>query len=263
MSRTVEVTRTESPVKAHVFFNGDAGKFGVLESDVSDNIVDVHYPFHFVVLDADAYRVGGKVGMEKNDPKFKSNIAHPKYGTELRVWLENDESNILAIGKWSQIKNKPALSKAKFTALIYVLADFGNGKKIACLHLHGRAYSAWLQFIQTEKINPCGPHAFVVKGTSEMRGEIGRASLVPVFEITKVSADTLNLADEADSELQVWLKSQFPESEFAAAGANRSNGSIEPQPRETVRGNAYEVAAPAENPALAAPLPGEDDDLPF
>lgn len=36
-----------------------------------------------------------------------------------------------------------------------------------------------------------------------------------------------------------------------------------PQPRETVRGNAYEVAAPAENPALAAPLPGEDDDLPF
>lgn len=219
MSRTVEVTRTESPVKAHVFFNGDKGRFGVLDSDQSDEIQEIAYPFHFVVLDADAFRVGGKVGLERNDPKFKSNIAHPKYGTELRVWLENDEKNILAVGKWSQIKNKPALSKAKFTALIYILADFGQGKKTACLQLHGRAYSAWLTFIQSGKINPCGEHAFTVKGAVEMQGDKGRASLVPVFELTKVSSETLALANKADAELQAWMQGQFEPSNIAA---NRS-----------------------------------------
>lgn len=228
MSRTVEVPQTQTPVKAHVFFNGQMGKFSVLRGDNTE-IQEVAFPFYFVVLDADTHKVGGKLGLEKDTLKFKSTLGHPKYGRTLKVWLENEPEKILATGTWGNIKGNPALSKAKYTALIFAIADFGDGKEICCIHLHGRAYSAWLDATTNKKpaVNPCGDHCFIVKGAESMEGGKGAPSLVPVFEVGKVSGETLDLASQADFDLQVWLSEQFTseakELGIATVGNTRSD----------------------------------------
>jgi hypothetical protein len=226
MSRTIEVEKKESPVRAHVFFNGSLGKFSVLRGGEDSELQEISYPFPFVVLDTDTHKVGGKFGgIEKNAIKFKSTLGHPKYGRSLKVWLENEPQKILAEGTWGEIKNKPELSDARFTALIFVITDFGEGKEVACIHLHGRAYSAWLN--ATKGINPCGDISFVVKRTEQMTGGKGATSLVPVFEIGNVSTETIKLAQQADFNLQMWLSAQFDSQAsrlgISAAGSTRSN----------------------------------------
>lgn len=228
MSRTIEVPQTQTPVKAHVFFNGQMGKFSVLRSD-NPEIRELPFPFSFVVLDADTHKVGGKLGLEKDALKFKSTLGHPKYGRTLKVWIENEPEKIIATGTWGNIKHNPALSKAKYTALIFCLADFGEGKEVTCIHLHGRAYSAWLDATSNKKpaVDPCGDYCFVVKQTVSMEGGKGAASLVPVFEVGRVSAETIEAAQQADFELQIWLSDQFDgeakELGILAAGSTRSN----------------------------------------
>lgn len=262
MSRTIEVPQTQSPVKANVFFNGQLGKFSVLRGDNAD-LQEITYPFSFVVLDADTHKVGGKLGgIEKNAVKFKSTLGHPKYGRTLKVWLENDPNKVLAVGTWGQIKNKPELSDARYTALIYALADFGDGKETCCIHLHGRALSAWFDATQNKKINPCGDYCFIVKRTEKSNGT-GASSLVPVFETGQISAETLKIAEQADFDLQVWLSEQFQSEAkdlgIGAAGATRSDAAYqngnggEPTYLETTR-----------KPAFAAdPNFPSEDDLPF
>lgn len=263
MSRTVDVPQTQSPVKAHVFFNGQLGKFSVLRGD-NPEIQEIAFPFSFVVLDADTHKVGGKLGLEKNDPKFKSTLGHPKYGRVLKVWLENDPNNIIATGTWGGIKNNPALSKARFTALIFSLADFGYGKEICCIHLHGRAYSAWLEAIKNT--NPCGDHCFIVRKTNSMAGGKGAASLVPFFETGNVSPETIALAEQADFDLQGWLSDQFlseaKELGIAAAGATRSDATYQNGNGNSTRSNATDVPFPTVDAGhnFENNLP---DDLPF
>lgn len=264
MSRTIEVPQTQTPVKAHVFFNGQIGKFSVLRGDNTD-IEEIAFPFSFVVLDSDTHKIGGKLGLEKDALKFKSTFGHPKYGRTLKVWIENEPEKILATGTWGSIKHNPALSKARYTALIFCLADFGSGKEITCIHLHGRAYSAWLDATTNKKpaVNPCGDHCFVVKKVVSMEGGKGAASLVPVFEVGKISQETIELAQQADFDLQVWLSDQF-ESEakelgIAAAGSTRSDMARrvidEFSPTEEVRN--YERTEPGYMET------GNPDDLPF
>lgn len=228
MSRTIEVPQTQTPVKAHVFFNGQMGKLSVLRGE-SPEIQEIPFPFSFVVLDADTHKVGGKLGLEKDALKFKSTLGHPKYGRTLKVWIENEPEKILATGTWGSIKHNPALSKAKYTALIFCLADFGDGKEITCIHLHGRAYSAWLDATTNKRpaINPCGDHCFIVKGAESMEGGKGAASLVPVFDTGNVSPETIEAAQQADFDLQMWLSDQFEsvakELGIGAAGSTRSD----------------------------------------
>lgn len=228
MSRTIEVPQTQTPVKAHVFFNGQMGKFSVLRGD-NPEIQEIAFPFSFVVLDSDTHKVGGKLGLERDALKFKSTLGHPKYGRTLKVWIENEPEKILATGTWGSIKHKPELSKAKYTALIFCLADFGDGKETTCIHLHGRAYSAWLDATSNKKpaVNPCGDHCFIVKGAESMEGGKGAASLVPIFETGKITPETIELAQQADFELQSWLCDQFDSEAkdlgIGAAGSTRSD----------------------------------------
>lgn len=254
MSRTVEVPQTQTPVKSHVFFNGQLGKFSTIKGEENAELKEIPFPFKFVVLDADAHRVGGKLGgIAKNSVKFKSNIAHPKYGRTLNVWLENDPNKIIASGTWGSMKNNPALADAKFVSLVYCLADVGNGKEICCIHLHGRALAAWIEGTQKKNISPYDEHAFVVKATRTLDGD-GVSSIVPVFEVAPVSAETIEAANQADFDLQVWLSDQFPSEAkdlgIAAAGQNRSN----------VAGSRTE---PDDFPTNEFPAPDPGDDLPF
>lgn len=265
MSRTIEVPQTQTPVKAHVFFNGELGKLSVLRGE-NPELQELAFPFSFVVLDADTHKVGGKLGLGSNAVKYKSTLGHPKYGRSLKVWLENDPDKILASGTWGAIKTNPALSKARYTALIFAVADFGEGKETCCIYLHGRALSAWYDATQNSGVNPCGDYCFVIKQTKKVSGDKGADSLVPIFETGKISEETKTLAEQADFDLQVWLSEQFQSEAkdlgIGAAGATRSDAANATRSdanfptAEPPTGNARPVDVPAGANA-------EPDDLPF
>lgn len=260
MSRTIEVPQTQSPVKAHIFFNGDLGKFSMLTGD-GQELQELPMPFSFVCLDVDTSKVGGKLGLDRNAPKFKSTLSHPKYGRRMKVWLDNDPGNIIATGTWGEMKDKPALSSAKFVSMLFVLTSVGDGKEIACIQLSGRAYAAWLNATQKQKINPCGNLSFRVAKTETMAGDKGKPSLVPVFETGQLSDEMKALAEQADFDLQSWLCEQFSNesNEYVnsaqGAGASRANYAAKSDEsafptHET--GNAKQI-----------PVPSDIEDLPF
>lgn len=211
MSRTKEVQRTESPAKTNIFFNGKLGKFSTFKDD-DEGLLEIPLPLRFVVVDDGAHRVTGRKGLSKDAPKFKSNLAHDGYSTRLRVWLDNDPEKILAEGTWGSMSQRMYDAGARYTKIIYILTDIGQGKVLAALHLKGRAFSSWVD--ATKKIDPCGDVSFTVNKVDYMEGK-GEASLVPIFEAGKISQETKELAEEADVVLQAWLETQF-ESPFVA-----------------------------------------------
>ena len=176
MSRTKQVTRTESPVQAHIFFNGDLGKFSVMQGEDS-GLQELPFPLRFIVVDDGAHRITGKKDLDRDSPKFKSNIAHDAYSTRLRVWLDNDPETILGEGTWGSMSARLAPLGAKYTKLLFILTDLGQGKILACMHLKGRAFSAWVDMVKKKKIDPCGDLSFLIRGTETMAGGKGRPSL--------------------------------------------------------------------------------------
>ncbi len=248
MSRTREVQSTQSPVEANIYFNGKLGKFSLLGGDDSE-LQELPYPFRFIVVDDGAHRVTGAKGLGRDAPKWKSTIAHAGYKNTMRVWLETDSEKVYE-GTWGSMSDALYTQGARYTKLLYVVTDFGNGKLLACLHLKGRAFSRWLDFLKKTKIDPCGDVSFLVKAVEIMDGTKGEPSLVPVFETGKLSAETKAIADEMDTELQAWLKSQFEQSDIPAITQSRTAGAQD----------VYD-SFPDEQPEYTKPAHG--DDLPF
>jgi len=180
MSRTKEVQRAESPAKANIFFNGKLGKFSTFKED-DEGLSEIELPFRFVVVDDGAHRITGKKGLERDAPKFKSNLAHDGYSTRLRVWLDNAQETVIAEGTWTSMSERIYPLGARYTKVIYILTDLGQGKVLAALHLKGRAFSSWID--ATKKIDPCGDVSFAVNRVQMMSGTKGEPSLVPVFEV--------------------------------------------------------------------------------
>lgn len=208
MSRTVEVPRTQSPVEATIFFNGDLGKFAYLHEN-NPELTEVLFPFRFTVVDDGGHRITGSEGLGKDAPRWKSNMAHERFSNHLRVWLDHSPEVIEAEGTWKPMSNRMSIRGARYTKLIWIVTDLVFGKILACLQLKGRALSAWFDDTTKKKINPCGSVAFVVKETRMMQGEKGKPSPVPVFDTTELSAETEALARKMDEELTQWLAVQF------------------------------------------------------
>ena len=248
MSRTKEVQRTESPAKANIFFNGKLGKFSTFKED-DEGLSEIGLPFRFVVVDDGAHRVTGKKGLDRDAPKFKSNLAHDGYSTRLRVWLDNAQETTIAEGTWPSMSERIYPLGARYTKVIYILTDLGQGKILAALHLKGRAFSSWID--ATKKIDPCGDVSFSVNRVEMMAGKKGEPSLVPVFEMGKISEESKQMAYDADGILQAWLESQF-ENPFVAAGI---------EPKKPTSGEAFPTTDLTDHEKGAEP--GDDSDLPF
>ncbi len=205
MSRTQPSTRLQSPAQAIISFSG---KFGQFSYKPENEFINIPLPFRFVVVDHGAHKIGGSKGLGDQAPKYKSNIAHENYSTALRITLGG---KFFAEGaKWGDMPTEDyKLQGCKYVKLLYILTDLGQGKILACLQLKGRALSAWYECLKKDNTNPEGEVSFIVRSTVMMKGDKGEPSPVPVFEIDKISAETIKLAEEKDRELQVWFKSEF------------------------------------------------------
>lgn len=211
MSRTRASEQVESPVSATIFFNGESGRFGRMGENKDEGIIDVPLPLRFVVLDAGAHRVTGKRGLEKDAPRFRSTLAHESRTTKLRVWMEGRPNETVAEGTWGSMKEALYPHGARYTRCIYAICDFGVGKETACIQLHGRALSAWMDYVKASGVKPESDIAFSVKEVAEMAGSKGRPSLVPVFSHGQISQETAEAAKAADEDLQAWLDVVFSE----------------------------------------------------
>lgn len=265
MSRTREEVIVESPVKATIFYNGKKGSFGRMSDNEGEGIVEVPLPIHFVVLDNSTHRVTGKKGLDKDAPRYRSTLGHDARSKKLRVWMNGSQEITVAEGTWGAVSEK--LPGAKFTRCIYALTDFGAGKQMVCIQLHGRALFAWMDYLKKGNLNPCSDIAFSIRDTAMMAGNIGDPSLVPVFSHATIQAETVAAAAAADKVLQDWLDTIF-------AGGGADGAAPVPEDGETQPGFAQPVAAPAMSrnydpfPDVAPPVEmaevmGNPDSLPF
>jgi hypothetical protein len=127
--------------------------------------------------------------------------------------MNGSQDVTVAEGTWGSICEK--LPGAKFTRCIYAISDFGAGKQMVCIQLHGRALFSWMDYLKKSNLNPCSDIAFSIKSTTMMAGNIGDPSLVPVFSHGPIQAETIKSATEADKVLQDWL-----DTIFASGGAD-------------------------------------------
>jgi len=261
MSRTREEVLIESPVKATIFYNGEKGGFGRMSDVEGDGIVEVPLPLHFVVLDNSTHRVTGKKSLDKDAPRYRSTLGHDARSKKLRVWINGAPEITVAEGTWGAISEK--LPGAKYTRCIYALCDFGSGKEIVCIQLHGRALFCWMDYIKKNGLNPCSDIAFSVRKTEMMKGNVGNPSLVPVFSHAQIQPETVKAAADADNVLQDWL-----DTIFAAGGVDSAAAVPEDGDGGAKRGVFTEaVQSSRKEPAMAegwgdAPPPSTDD-LPF
>lgn len=207
MSRTREEVIIESPVKATIFYNGKKGGFGRISDAEGEGIIEVPLPLHFVVLDNSTHRVTGKKSLDKDAPRYRSTLGHDARSKKLRVWINGAQEITIAEGTWGAISER--LTGAKFTRCIYAISDFGTGKQMVCIQLHGRALFAWMDYLKKNNLNPCSDIAFSIRETALMEGKIGEPSLVPVFSHSPIQPDTIKAAAEADKVLQDWLDTIF------------------------------------------------------
>ena len=257
MSRTVETINKEQPCKVFVFFNGQEGKFSYIRD--GGDMVPLAFPLTFVVLDCDAFSIGGKLNLNSDSPRWKSNIGHPNHKTDLRVVLSSESSKVVAEGKWADIKGNPALTSAKWQRHIFALMDVGNGKELCRIDLKGKALFEWTVF--AKDTDPCGNWAIQVKEVKSTPSKVGPASFVPVFsKLEKVSAETLELATKMDAEvLQPWFNEYFG----SGAKVVDTPGEVDEDSGDDPSFEAKSVEVPNKTPESGAPPADDSDTLPF
>lgn len=207
MSRTEAVPqKNPSPAKITISYNGKLGNLSYKKEAKDKDWVTIPLPFTFVVIDADASKVGGTQGTGKNAPRYSSNIAHPKYSVKLRI--TKDGNPIKDAEKWIDVSKEMYAVGARYVKMIYILTKIEGERTMACLQLKGRAVKAWFDLLEEKELDPCGPVSFKITKTVLVSGE-GDDSLVPVFEVGEVTPETVAQAEDMDRVLQGWFREQF------------------------------------------------------
>lgn len=254
MSRTRESTNVQSPVQAHIFYNGNKGSFGrAVEGD--NEMQEIPLPLKFVVLDDKGFRVSGETrGTTKR--KIKSNLCHLDFNRLLKVTY-SDNGEVIAEGEWNQVGEKVKNVGGKYTAILYVMLSLNGEQLLGAIHLRGRAVAEWFKFAKGRNVT--GDFFYSVQKVEKTVGN-DIDSYVPVFAEHALPAEMGVKAGQMDEALQAWLEQYFF-SDIPAATNSRSAGpSVEPEPPAR---NADPFNVPVGPQYAQAAAPAGDDDLPF
>lgn len=196
--------RAESPVEANFYFNAKDGKLGVLRKG-EEEIADITLPFHFMVLDKDAFTITGEYRTGQEKRKVKSTLAHNHYQRRVRVYFKDNRDEIAA-GEWAAIKKNCEQVGGRYTACIFIIAIVDGLFKMGALHLRGRAFAQWLK--DTDGVDVTGNFQFSLRSTEKVIGEVD--SWVPRFTVGEATSEVaLKAAFEMDNILQDWLRAYF------------------------------------------------------
>lgn len=227
MSRTVKSERATTPAEQHIFLNMKDGKFGKLD-DSSQNIENISTPISFIPLDDKAFKIVGDKrvrGAEKRS--IKSTLAHFTKKDKVKVYF-NDTKEVIANGKWSEIKTVVAFEGGKAALQIY--SYFPMDKKIGVLALRGRSYMEWINFCKENRLgnDACATlaerrSAVTISGVKLIKDTTGDGSdsYVPVFTVVPIGKqETLDAADAADESVQQYFNELFAGEQVVEAVQN-------------------------------------------
>lgn len=222
MSRTQESVSSSitSPVSKRYSMQMNTGKISYQQGD--DGIFnEVPLPFHFILLDSEAFRIAGKnMALKRN---IKSNLAHRKLAPIVSVFYEKDTNHAalpLASGLWRDIKEQVTEVGGRWSYVLYAATPDGE---IITLTLRGRGGSEWLKFLESQGLPQQKDAAsyfadsyFSITGTKIFKGDVD--SYVPVFSMGKISKqETKELANRLDVEVAVYFNQLFNKTDGAQA----------------------------------------------
>lgn len=209
MSRTQEVSQTVSPITEHYFLNMIEGKLSMMK-DGTEEFQPVSLPFHFILLDANAFKIQGKKMVGKMERRIKSTTGHTKQKPSVEVFYA-DTREVIAEGTWKEIRDKVSLEGGRYNAVIFGMKPTGE---MIALNLKGKAYAAWLKFTEAAKgQDPAvyfAQNYFSIKGMESTKSSMGSNTYVPVFELGNISKkETMDMADQGDILLQKYFRELF------------------------------------------------------
>src|ERR1044072_790135 len=184
--------RATNPSK--FFLKLSSGEVKYYDKEQGENVT-VPLPLEFIVLD----QLGTAKGWSDADGSgIWSNEVRSSGKDPLTI---KTSKGTKAVGLWKDIKSDPALSGAKFNASVYIAHKSGDGLVISNIAFQGAALNAWIEFIQANKGVMKGKNKVVLSGFSDAKkGAVNYK--VPVFEVTSITADEVEIATDLDKELQ-------------------------------------------------------------
>lgn len=266
MSRTQEAASIQSPVKERYSIDMKGGKFS-MSNDDSDDFNEVKLPFHFILLDANAFRIKGK--NIKKGWEIKSDLAHQKLAPFVKVTYKDKQgfSGEIASGTWSEVKDRVNEQDGRFNQVLYAAKP--NGDMIT-LTLRGKGYSAWLDFLKKNKDvgkksnDPAvkfANHYFSITKLVTSKSDFGE-SFVPVFAIGEITKqETIDMANRLDIELQLHFGELFSNMQASPdrSGESRDDDGESSQEFVNTAAGDFPSAEPSD-PSTGEP---PTDDLPF
>lgn len=191
------------------------------QADGDTGFTEMKMPLHFVLIDANGFRITG----QSSSGKFKSKLHHRKLSPYVKIWKEVDmgpnrapDKQDFMEGNWNDIKGQADTAGCRYQSVLFAVDP--ASKELITINLRGKALSAWLKFISDNKdkaVKQSGDPAvaysdsyFSITGFELTPSSIGDESYVPKFAIAKIkSSDTTKLADEKDVELQGYFMEIF------------------------------------------------------
>jgi hypothetical protein len=266
MSRTQEAQSVKSPVVERYSIDMKLGKFS-MSNDDSDDFNEVKLPFHFILLDANAFRIKGKNQVRGWD--IKSDLAHQKLQPVVAVTYKDKQGKegVIASGQWKDIKNEVNDLQGRYNNVLFAAKPSGE---LITLTLRGKGYSKWLDFLDKNKAEGAksndpavrfANHYFSIIKLEGSKSEFGD-SFVPAFALNKISKqETFNMADKLDIELQLYFAELFGQMQATPTRGdfpNEEQGSDSP-PAGFVESD-FPAAEPEDENVWVPPA---TDDLPF
>lgn len=263
MSRTIEDAGLQSPVEKRITFNGKTGDVSYAPGSGGGDFTPVQLPFHFIILDASAFRITGKASGEE----IKSNLGHSKHRPSIKVWKEIDmgphrakEKKDLAEGQWRDIKATVG-NAGRFNNVVFGM-DVVTGD-IITVTFRGKGFAKWLNFLKEcdsvfgkGKKDPAVNYsdcAVTIAGVESTPSSLGDDSYVPKLQMNKVTKqEVLQKADAADAVLQGYFKELFVSNKAEDDGEGSG-----------IEGPAAEPNKAGANPAHVQDQEPPTDDLPF
>lgn len=186
---------------AKFFMKVKGGAVSYYDKEAGEN-VNVPVPLEFVVLDQLATAKGWS---DADNSGFWSNEVKSAGTDPLTV---RTSSGVKATGIWKDVKNDPAVAGAKFNASVYIAHKSGKGLVISNIAFERSSLNAWIEFIQANKGVMKGKSKVVLSSFADAKkGAVNYK--VPVFEITDITDDELEVAKDLDKELQAYLAQYF------------------------------------------------------
>ena len=195
MSRTKKREGSKNPASRFISLSGVTGNFGYWDKE-RESTVSLTYPIRFIVLDVLAtikgYHSGKGAGIFSNE-------IHNTTTEILKVKVFGHDD--IAMGLYSDIKDKVKGVGGKFTSSVYAMTLVNNEPTLVNFQFYGASLSP---FIELQKVTDIYKNSIsIIDVEPAKKGATNY--FIPIFEAGNITKEESKVADLMDLELQKYL----------------------------------------------------------